>query len=251
MKRITAILIDDEKSSLESLRIELEEYCPEVEVIGVTQNPLEGVKMIRDKKPNMIFLDIEMPAMNGFELLQTLSPFSFHVVFVTAYDQFAIKAFDFNAVDYLLKPVRRSKLEAAVQRVSERQTSNLNPSRLDALIQNLQIQIKSGLDKIALPTHDGFTMADINDVSHIQAESNYSWVFLISNKKHLVTRTLKDLDEMLQFPQYFRAHKSYLVNLNHVDRYIRGQGGFLIMMDRTQIPVARTQKAELLRKLKL
>ncbi len=251
MSKLKAILIDDEKGSLESLSFELREYCPDVDIIAVTQDPKEGLRLIQKWSPDLLFLDIEMPGMNGFELLQQLSDVSFNVIFVTAYDQFAIRAFDFNAIDYLLKPVRKSKLISAVQKVIDRRQPKLDKSGLEALIQNIRIQSHTGLENIALPTHDGFTMAHINDITHLSADSNYTWVHLSSQKKYLVTKTLKDMEEMLIFPQYFRAHKSFLVNLNHVDRYIRGQGGYLVMKDHIQIPVARTQKAELLRMLSL
>jgi two-component system LytT family response regulator len=251
MSTLKAILIDDEKGSLESLAFEIREYCPEVEVIGSSQDPKEGLRLIQKLSPDLLFLDIEMPGMNGFELLQQLSDASLHVIFVTAYDQFAIRAFDFNAVDYVLKPVRKAKLISAVQKVVERQQPVLDKSGLDALLQNIRVQTHSGLENIALPTHDGFTMVHINDITHLNAESNYTWVHIVQQKKYLVTRTLKDLEDMLHFPQYFRAHKSHLVNLNHVDKYVRGQGGYLVMKDQIQIPVARAQKVELLRMLKL
>lgn len=251
MSKLKAILIDDEKGSLESLTFELREYCPEVDVIAASQDPKEGLHLVQKWSPDLLFLDIEMPGMNGFELLQQLADVSLNVIFVTAYDQFAIRAFDFNAIDYLLKPVRKTKLISAVQKVIDRQQPKLDKSGLEALIQNIRIQSHAGLENIALPTHDGFTMVHINDITHLGAESNYTWVYLTNQKKYLVTKTLKDMEEMLMFPQYFRAHKSFLVNLNHVDRYIRGQGGYLVMKDHNQIPVARAQKAELLRMLSL
>jgi len=251
MSKLKAILIDDEKGSLESLTFELREYCPDVEVIASCQDPKEGLRLVQKLSPDLLFLDIEMPGMNGFELLQKLDDVSLNVIFVTAYDQFAIRAFDFNAIDYVLKPVRKVKLISAVQKVVDRQQPKLDKNGLEALLQNIRIQSHSGLENIALPTHDGFTMTHINDVTHLSAESNYTWVHLTSQKKHLVTKTLKDMEEMLVFPQYFRAHKSFLVNLNHVDHYVRGQGGYLVMKDHAQIPVARTQKTELLRLLRL
>lgn len=251
MSKLKTILIDDEKGSLESLMFELREYCPEVEVVAASKDPKEGLRMIQKLSPDLIFLDIEMPGMNGFELLQQLPDVSLNVIFVTAYDQFAIRAFDFNAIDYVLKPVRKAKLISAVQKVVDLQQPKLDKSGLDALIQNIRMQSHSGLENIALPTSDGFSMVHINDITQLQAESNYTWVFLNNQKKYLVTKTLKDMEDMLRFPQYFRPHKSYLVNLNHVDRYVRGQGGYLIMKDNAQIPVARAQKLELLRVLKL
>lgn len=249
MSKLQAVLIDDEKSSIQSLAYELDAYCPEVEVVQSFRDPEEGMKYLIKSPPDLLFLDIEMPGMNAFELLQKLPEINFDVVFVTAYDQFAIKAFDFNAVDYLLKPVRKQKLIHAVQKVIERQQHNLDKTNLEALIQNIRVQTRSGLEHIALPTSDGFSMVHINDISHLQADSNYTWVHLANQKKHLIAKTLKDMEGMLAFPQYFRAHKSYLVNLNHVDRYIRGQGGYLVLRDNTQIPVARSQKPDLLQML--
>lgn len=250
MTKLRAILIDDEKGSLESLAFELREYCPEVDVISATQQPTEGLALIQQHKPDLVFLDIEMPGMNGFELLQRLGDNTIHIIFVTAYDQFAIRAFDFNAIDYVLKPVRKAKLISAVQKVANKQQPALDRQAIEALLQNIRVQTQSGLENIALPTHEGFTMVHVNEIKYLQAESNYTWVHHQDKKKYLVTKTLRDMEELLQFPQYFRAHKSYLVNLNHVDKYVRGQGGYLVMKDQVQIPVARTQKVELLRILK-
>lgn len=250
MNKIQAILVDDEKSSLESLSFEISEYCPEIQIAGICQDPIAAMGIIRKIRPDLLFLDIEMPGMSGFELLQQLPDISCPVIFVTAYDQFAIKAFEFNAIDYLLKPIRKSKLIVAVHKVRDRIHSQLDKQGLEALIQNIRLQSQAGLENIALPTHDGFKMVHINDIQYLQAESNYTWVHLADKKKYLVTKTLKDMEEMISYDQYFRAHKSYLVNLNHVDRYVRGQGGYLVMKDQAQIPVARTQKNELLRLLK-
>ena len=249
MAQLQAILIDDERSSLESLSYELNAYCPEISVVATFKDPAEGLRHLQASPPDVLFLDIEMPGMNAFELLHKLDHIAFDVVFVTAYDQFAVKAFDFNAIDYLLKPVRKQKLIQAVQRVVDKQQHQLDKSHLEALIQNIQVQRRTGLENIALPTSDGFSMVHVNDIAYLQADSNYTWVHLASAKKYLIAKTLKEVEGMLSFPQYFRAHKSYLVNLNHVDRYIRGQGGYLVMQDSTQIPVARTQKAELLQVL--
>jgi two-component system LytT family response regulator len=251
MTTLKAILIDDEKGSLESLSFELNAYCPEIAIVAKSQDPQEGLRLIRQFHPDVLFLDIEMPGMNGFELLQRISDEPINVIFVTAYDQFAIRAFDFNAIDYVLKPVRKNKLIGAVQKVLERRQPQLNKSSLDALLQNIRVQTHTGLENIALPTQEGFTMVHVNDILYLQAESNYAWVHLVGNKKYLVTKTLKDLEEMLRFPQYFRSHKSFLVNLNHVDHYVRGQGGYLVMKDKFQVPVARLQRMELMKVLKL
>ena len=251
MLKLKAVLIDDEKSSLQSLSFEINAYCPDVEVVATFKDPKEGLAHIMTLPPDILFLDIEMPGMNGFDLLQELKSIDFAVIFVTAYDQFAIKAFEFHAMDYLLKPVRKEKLIHAVQRVWDQQQTKLDKTGLDALIQNIQVQTRTGIEQIALPTTDGFSMVHVNDIAYLKAESNYTWVFLSTQKKYLIAKTLKDLEEMLRFPQYFRAHKSFLVNLNHVDRYVRGQGGYLVMSDAMQVPVARAQKAELMKSLKV
>jgi two-component system LytT family response regulator len=188
--------------------------------------------------------------MNGFELLKQLPDLSAQVIFITAYDQFALNAFEFNAVDYLLKPVRKSKLVAAVRKVIERRQNKENSFNLDALLQNIRVQYQGGLQTIALPIPEGFKMVHIDDIAYLQAESNYTRVHLVDKKMYLVSKTLKEMENMFHFDQYFRAHKSYLVNLNQVDRYIRGQGGYLVMKSNIQIPVARTQKIELLNKMK-
>jgi len=249
--RLQAVLVDDEKSSLQSLAYELDAYCPEVEVVQTFKDPEEGLKYLLKSPPEVLFLDIEMPGMNAFELLQQIPEIKFDVIFVTAYDQFAIKAFEFNAADYVLKPVRKDKLIQAVQKVQDRHQHKMEKTDLEALIQNIRVQTRSGLEHIALPTSDGFSMVHINDIAHLQADSNYTWVYLGSQKKYLIAKTLKDMESMLDFPQYFRAHKSHLVNLNHVDKYVRGQGGYLVLRDGTQIPVARTQKSDLMQMLRV
>lgn len=248
-----AILVDDEKSSLRSLAYEINAYCPEVTVIAKCNDPLVALEEIQTQKPDLVFLDIEMPEINGFELLQRLPEINFDVIFVTAYDEFAIKAFDFNAVDYVLKPVRKTKLIQAVQRASEKRQKGFDTAQLEALMQNIQLQTKTpaGLQSIALPTTEGFSMVDINEIRYLEAESNYTWVYLNNDKKHLVSKTLKDFVGMLDFPQYFRPHKSYLVNLHYLDRYVRGQGGYLVLKNGVQVPVARSQKAELMRVLRV
>ncbi|MDX1477817.1 MAG: LytTR family DNA-binding domain-containing protein [Saprospiraceae bacterium] len=245
-----AILIDDEKSALQSLKMDLEEYCPEVEVVALCQSPAEGIRAISDHQPDMVFLDIEMPKMNGFELLQSLPSIAFDVIFVTAYDQFAVRAFEFNAVDYLLKPILRAQLIQAVQKVTDRQQHHFAQAELDALINNIQLQSHHTITNIALPCSDGYEFVPVNEITHLEGESNYTWVHIQSRKKYLVAKTMKEMSSMIPFPQFFRAHKSHIVNLNHVAKYVRGRGGYLVLRDGGgHIPVSRSQKDELMRVL--
>lgn len=248
---LNAILIDDEKNALDALVFELKEYCKEVHIVGTYTDPHQALTAIKLNKPDLIFLDIQMPAMNGFDLLSQLQDIDLYIVFVTAYDQFAIKAFEVNAADYILKPIRVAKLISAINKITALQAHRFNKDRLESILQHLFQTNHPGLDQIAIPTQDGFKMIAANEILYLHAESNYTWLLQIDNKKWLITRTLKEMQELLSFDQFFRAHKSYIVNLNHVDKYIKGQGGYLVMKNKTQIPVARNQKNILLERLHL
>jgi two-component system LytT family response regulator len=244
-----AILIDDEMDSLESLGAELKAYCPEIEIVASYQDPRKGLEGLRNLTPDLVFLDIEMPHFNAFELLQKMEPIHFDVIFVTAYDEDAVKAFEFSAVDYLLKPIMKTKLIQAVQKVSDKQSQHLQPQHLKALINHMHLQTRQEMENIALPTSEGFDFVHINDIRYLQSDNNYTWVHLQTQQKYLVTRTLKEMASMIAFPQFFRAHQTYYVNLNHVKKYVRGQGGYLVLKDGTQIPVSRANKDALIRLL--
>jgi two-component system, LytTR family, response regulator len=246
-----AILIDDELDSLESLKLDIEAYCPDIYILDICSDPRDGLKSIRQHAPDVVFLDIEMPHMNGFELLESLTSIDFDVIFVTAYDEFAVKAFDFNAADYLLKPVMKTKLMHAVQKVADRQYHQFSQTDLNALMTNMNLHSTYTMENIALPTSDGFEFIHMNEIVYLQSDSNYTWVHLCDQKKHLLTKTLKDMQAMITFPQFFRAHQSYLVNLNHVRKYVRGKGGYLILKDDVQIPVSRANKEALMHILRV
>ena len=237
------ILIDDELDSLESLSAEVAAYCPELEIVASCSDPREGIKAIESLGPDLVFLDIEMPHLNGFELLEAVSSIDFDVIFVTAYDEYAVKAFDFNATDYLLKPVMKSKLVQSVERIQERNQPGLSQQDLQALMTNMRLQ---GLESIALPISDGYEFVHVNDILYLKSESNYTWVNLANGTNHLLSKTLKDMQAMIAFPQFFRSHQSFLVNLNHVKKYVRGKGGYLILKNGEQIPVSRANKETLM-----
>lgn len=247
---LKAILIDDEIDSLESLEAEINAYCENVEVMCLCSTPVDGLKAITELQPDVVFLDIEMPGMNGFEMLRKLDKISFDVIFVTAYDEFAVHAFEFNAVEYLLKPVLKSKLVQAVDKVQGRKNHQFDQSNLDALINNISMQIGAGIKNIALPTSEGFEFVPLEDIIFVKAESNYCWVHLSNGNKHLLAKTLKQMESLILGPQFFRSHQSYLVNFNYAKRYVRGQGGYIVLNDSTQIPVSRAKKEELLQRLR-
>jgi two-component system LytT family response regulator len=241
---IRTILIDDEKSCTETLAIELEAYCPEVLIVGKYNAAKDGLLAIQSIKPNLVFLDIEMPWMNGFELLSSVGEINFDVIFVTAYDEFAIKAFKFNAVDYLLKPVQKDQLINAVQNVVKR--NKVLPLR------HLLEHVKDGshkFEQLALPTMEGLIFLPISDILYCQSESNYTTVHKTDGSTSFVSKTLKSISEVLEEHSFFRIHQSYLVNLNYASKYLKGQGGEIVLTNGKHLPVARSKKDELLNKV--
>jgi two-component system LytT family response regulator len=244
---IKAIIVDDEPYCCESLATLLQRYCPQVSVIDVCYNGATALKAINEEKPELLFLDIEMPQMNGFELLEKLKEISFQLIFTTSYDQYAIKAIRFSALDYLLKPVDREELQRAVQKAVSH-ISVPNRAQIEILLQKLS-QPALAVSKIAIPTMEGLQMVPINSIISCGADSNYT-VFNVKNRqKIIVSRTLKEIEEMLEEFPFVRVHHSFLINLNEVEKYVRGDGGYLIMSDGSSIDVSRSRKDLLMKKL--
>lgn len=246
MQNIKAIIIDDERDAIESLQFELDHYCPGVKVVNSYQSPHKALTELSEWECDVLFLDIEMPVMSGFDLLDRIGKLPFNVVFVTAYDQFAIKAFEFNAIDYLLKPVQKDKLIRVVEKIRNKQEKSIDNIAVEAAITNIQSQSNSLAENIALPTSDGFVFVKINDILYVKAESNYSWVNVIDGRKFLLSKTLKSIEEMIGSPKFLRVHQSYFINLAKVSKYVRGQGGYLVLEEGTQVPVSRSKKETLM-----
>lgn len=245
---VKAIIIDDEMHCRKTLEILLKEYCPDVQLIEQCSEAETGIKAIKEGKPDLVFLDIEMPNMNGFEMLEKFQEIYFEIIFTTSYDQYAIKAFHFSALDYLLKPVERIELQRAVQRVTQRMNSPL-PQQLEILLQKLHHPVSS-IQKIALPTMEGLQMIALNSIISCASDSNYT-IFQLKNKQKLIaSRPLKEIEEMLEDYSFLRVHNSYLVNLNEIEKYIKGEGGYLIMTDGSSVDVSRNKKEILLNKLR-
>lgn len=242
---IKAILVDDERHCRETLSIQLEKYCSQVQLLAQCSSAVQGLEAIAQYQPDVVFLDVEMPKMNGFEMLQQFSHIPFEVIFTTGYDAYAIKAIRFSAIDYLLKPIDKDELRKAVGKVRQKNSHNLN-QQLDILLEKLGTK-QVPLQKIALPTLDGFELVPIENILHCEADSNYTHVVLKHAKKVLVSRTLKEIEELLDGHAFLRIHHSYLVNLNEIVRYIRGEGGYVIMSDNTSITVSRSRKDALLK----
>ncbi|MEO5581970.1 MAG: LytTR family DNA-binding domain-containing protein [Saprospiraceae bacterium] len=242
---LNAIIIDDELKGRIVLHQKLKEYCPQVTVTGEAANGEEGLKIINTLKPDIIFLDIEMPRMNGFEMLNDIREKNFHIIFTTAYDQYAIKAIKYAAFDYLLKPIDIDELRSAIERIASKENINTR-KQIELLQQNMQHPMKQ-LNKLAIPTLEGLLFYDINDIVQLEANSNYTNIFFINHSKILASKTLKDFEELLPADIFFRTHHSHLINLNYIKRYIKGDGGQIELQNGNFVDVARRKKEEFMK----
>ena len=243
---INAILIDDEKHCLVTLKMMLNRYCKDVNIIEECNSAKKGLETIEKYKPDLVFLDIEMPMMNGFELLERLPEIPFAVIFTTSYDQYAIKAIKFSALDYLLKPIDPEELITAVSKVSSKKQLP-GAEQFDILLK--QIKHKgAGFEKIAIPTIEGFELIRADQIIRCEADDNYTHVYLKNKTKIVSSRMLKEMEELLQEFRYFeRVHNSYLVNMNEVAKYIRGEGGYLLMSDGSTVSISKSRRESLIK----
>ena len=245
---IRSIIIDDEVHCLDTLSILLSDYCPEVQIMEKCLSAKQGLTAADQHQPELIFLDIEMPVMNGFEFLEQFKEIPFAIIFTTSYDQYAIKAIRFSALDYLLKPVDPKELIAAVRKVQTQKHLPV-PEQFQMLMNQVK-HIEAGFNKIAVPTAEGFELIPADQLLRCEADDNYTHLFLKEKKKITACRTLKEMEEQLQdFSSFIRVHHSYLVNLNEVTRYVRGEGGYLVMSDGSTVNVSRSRKDALMNKL--
>ncbi len=241
-KSLRAILIDDEMTSLQNLKQKLVQFCKEVNVVAAVQKPEEAISLIRDLKPDVLFLDIEMPKMNGFRMLEELGTYDAEIIFTTAYNNFAIDAMRISAFDYLVKPVSIEELENAVKRLIQKKSMQTK-DRLAVLKQSIR-DVKSQENKIVVPLNDGLEFIIIKNISRIESSSSYSRIFLTGGQTILVTKLLKDFEELLIPFGFFRVHNSHLINLNYIKKYIRGSGGQVLMENGDLVDVSRRKKEE-------
>ena len=237
--KLKAIIIDDMKLARVSLKADLADYCPNVEVIGEADGVLSGAKLLKGVSPDILFLDIEMEDGDGFDLLDILPDSLDSVIFVTARQDFALKAFQYSAVDYLLKPVDPDLLKNAVGKmVNKLKTS---AGQLSILKQSMQEGAK--LERIALHTSDKIVVTELKDIIRLEAMTNYTYFFFADGSKLLITKTLKDYDTMLSDSGFVRTHQSHLVNMNHVQAYVKSEGGYILMKNGNIVPVSVRKKA--------
>jgi two-component system LytT family response regulator len=242
---IRAIIIDDEYHGRQSLQNALQKYCPTIDIVAFCESAEQGISSIQSNAPDLVFLDIQMPTMSGFDLLQQLTPISFEVIFITSYDQYAVKAFKFSALDYLLKPINIDELKQAVAKVEKRNSAISIMNRFESLLNNIHFEAGK-IEKVAVPTHDGIDFFHSEDIIFCQADGSYTTLYLTNKKKEIVTRTLKDFDNLLSSSGFCRVHNSTLVNLKHVTKYIKGEGGYVIMTEGHHVDISRRKKEEFL-----
>ncbi len=247
---IKAIIIDDEQHSIETLRWKIENYCPEVEVVAVFDNPAEGVRYLRQNGCDILFLDIEMPRLNGFDVLEELgTPLPCDVIFTTAYDNFGIQAVKFSALDYLLKPVQNKELKEAIDKHLGKSSRSLPAEQIDGLMHNLQAERSGKPGRVALASKESIEFVDPVEIVVCTSSSNYTEVYTIDGRKRVISKTLKEFEDMLLPFHFFRPHHSHLINLSRVREYVRSDGGYLVMENKMKIPVSKSRKEALLQQL--
>ena len=237
---LTCIIVDDELKSRESLKILIEDFCEGVTVAALCQNIAESLEAIGKHQPDVVFLDIQLQRETGFDLLNQVKSVDFEVIFTTAFSEYAIKAFKYSAIDYLLKPIDIEELKQSLSKVDKRKGHAVS-ERLQQLLHNLRSGASDNY-KLALPTADGLVFVKVSEILYCQASSNYTEIILTENRKYIVSRTLKEYEDMLEEQNFYRIHHSYLINLNEIKKYVRGEGGYVIMNNDKSLDVSKRKK---------
>ena len=238
--KLTTLIVDDEPDAVNFISSIIREYCPRLEIIGTASSAREGVKIILERQPELVFLDVEMPHGSGFDLLAQFPEKTFDVVFITAFNHYALKAIKFSAVDYILKPININEFIEAVDKVLHKRLSGSSRNtNYSELLENLKTETPS---KLAIPTSDGMEYLKTSDIIRVEADRSYSWFFLNDKRKILVSKNLNNYQELLSDRHFFRPHNSHLINLDHVKKYIRHEGGIIEMDDGSQVPISRARR---------
>jgi two-component system LytT family response regulator len=240
-KSIRAVIIDDESDCVAVLEMLLKQHCPNVSIVATTTKSTEGSLLIRTLKPDVAFLDIEMPVMNGFQLLDEIGTLNFQLIFTTAYDRYAVQAFKYSAIDYLLKPIDPQELIPAIAKVEQKQA--VDKKQLELLRQQLYAPNTSVGDKIALPYAHGYIIVEVAQIVYCESDGSYTKVVLANGEVHLITRSLGEVEEILETSgSFFRIHRQFFINLKHIKRIVKSDGGSVIMNSNIEVPIARNRR---------
>ncbi len=248
-----AVIIDDEEGARESLANILTKYFPEVSVLAKADSAKKGLEIILEHHPELVFLDIEMPNGNAFDLLSSPvlgDKINFDVIFITAFDHYAIRAIKFSALDYLLKPIDVDDLREALQRhASKKKEKNFFNEKLNVLLNNIRNEKTGANRQVAIPDIEGLTFIPLNDIIRCESDGNYTLIYISGGKKILSSKSLTDYDEIFSLEKFFRVHRSHLINIQHIKKYFRGEGGYVLMSDNSQIEVSRRKKNEFMERV--
>jgi len=237
---LATLIVDDEPDAVNFIRSIIAEYCPKLQVVGTAGSSGEGAEAIRRMNPDLLFLDVEMPNGSGFDLLSQFPEKSFDVIFITAFNHYAIQAIKFSAVDYILKPINITEFIQAVDKVFEKRNDATDRNgRYNTLLENIR---RSPPTRLAIPASDGLEFLSTEEIIRIEADRSYCWFFLTGGRKVLVSKNLKEFQELLNNRNFFRPHNSHLINLEHVKKYIRHEGNSAVMDDGSQIPISRNNR---------
>jgi len=244
LNMLRTIIIDDEAHIRQMLERTVNQFCPNIKLVGMADGVKTGMEVIRKHKPDLLLLDIELKDGTGFDLLKNLQPVNFKVIFITAYNQYAVKAFRFSAIDYLLKPIDPEELQEAVQKAEKLMQQDFN-TQLDFLEENMEKGDKAD-KKIIFRTQDNIYLVRVSDINYCGSDGGYTTIHLVNGNQIVVSTGLKDYEDLLREFGFYRIHKSYLINMRHISRFEKAEGGYIILQNEAKIPVATRKREELL-----
>jgi two-component system, LytTR family, response regulator len=245
--KLKVIIVDDEEASRDTLQNYLQKYCPDVTLVGTASSAKQGAELIQAHTPDVVFLDVEMPYGNAFDLLEAVGDISFETVFVTAFSNYALKALNLSAAYYILKPIEIDELILAVEKIKKQNEGKQKILHTKILVENIQAENKQA-QKIVLPLLEGFEVVQVKDIIRCEANDNFTNFILTDHRKIMICRTLKQYESMLEDYNFVRVHKSHLINIQHVSKYLKGKGGQLVMSDQSCVDVSPNKKEELMKR---
>jgi two-component system LytT family response regulator len=245
---ITAVLIDDDEHLRKGMKSLLQRYAPDIRIIGEAESVTTGIEALQQLQPQVVFLDIHLADGTGFDILEevakTQNKTNAHIVFITAHEQYALKAFKFSALDFLLKPVDPEDLLKSIQKIKEALEKNTSFEHIDLLLENIRKKVDN-FKRIALSTSEGIHLFEISDIIRCESQDNYTQFFIKNHKPLLISKTLKDYEELLKEHGFERIHQSHLINLSYLKSYIKTDGGYVVMADNSNLPIAQRKKERL------